>query len=200
VVVIAMVMVLVAGVGYFGIRAATDGEGGETFTPPHGAYSVVIPAGMVQAPKLALPSRITSKNDLHLELVGKVGDGGAIGMSIVSGEFADQTFDQIGSWYFQLTKNQYEGDPAKWGTAAKVDGKRTKIGGRDAFEINGRYSGIWIVPDDPPDVPVRFFRVYVVDAPSGSPILIDCDWNTRGGTEAIEDRCTDIAASLRFTP
>jgi hypothetical protein len=199
VVIIAMVMVLVAGVGYFGIRTALNGEGGETFTPPHRTYSVVIPDGMVQASKLLLPRTIPRETDLKLELVGKVGDGGAIQTSIVSGELADQTYEQIGSWYFQLTKNQYEGDPKNWGTAAKVDGKRTKVGGRDAFEINGRYSGIRIVPDDPPNVPVRFFRVYVVDPPSGAPILIDCDWNTRSGTEAIEDRCADIAASFTFT-
>jgi hypothetical protein len=197
-IIIAVVMVLAVGIGYFGFRALANGEGGQTFSPPHGTYSVVIPEGMVRAPKLALPSTITSDSDLHLELVGKVGDGGAIGTSIVSGEFAGQTYDQIGSWYFQLTKDQYEGDPAKWGNASKVDGKRTKVGGRDAFEINGRYSSPWIVPDDPIDVPVRFFRVYLIDAPSGPPILIDCGWNTRTGTEAIGDRCADIVASFRF--
>jgi hypothetical protein len=194
------VLVLGLGIGgFFGVRALTNGGSGEIFTPTHKTYSVEIPKGMVQTRKLPLPPPIPSETDLHLELRGKVGDGGAIQTSIVSGALATQTYEEAGSWYAQRTKNQYEGDPEKWGTGAKVDRTLTKVGGRDAVEINGRYSAIGHGTDDPADEPVRFFRVYFVDAPSGAPILIECDWNTRHGTEAIEDACGKLAASFKFT-
>jgi hypothetical protein len=164
---------------------------GEFFSPPNKPYRVEIPPGMVRVP-LREDRSIPSETDLSLELDGKVQAGGLIKTGTLSGQAATGTFDAVGEEAARAYADQYEGDPEQWGTGAKVDKDELKVGGRNAVEITARFS-----PSGKPE-PSTYFRVYFVDAPSGPPILITCDWNV-DVTADIEGACDTLVASFQVT-
>lgn len=206
-IVIGIVLLLVVGVGvFFGIRALvgdadtassdTDvtgaGEGsGDVFSPPNKPYSVEIPKGVVKVPPEEDES-IPSETDLSLELEGKAQSGGLIKTGTLAGQAAKGTYAEVGEEAAQGYAGQYEGHPDQWGAGAKVDKATIKVGGRDAIEITARFS-----PNGEAD-PSIFFQVYFIDPPSGTPILITCDWNTTD-TEDIKDACDTLVASFKVT-
>jgi hypothetical protein len=207
VVALILVLVLVLGVGgFFGVRALTGPDvtkgSGEIVSPPGKGYSVEVPQGMVNSPRPSfIPKSIPSETDLYLQLKGKEGDGGVVQTGTVSGEEANLTYEELGAEATRFYTAQYEGHPEKWGQFAQVDQQLTKVGGRDAVQVDGRFSDITgVVGDpDPADGPTTFFRIYFIDAPSGPPLLIECDWNNIHGTEAIDAACTTVVRSFKVT-
>jgi hypothetical protein len=195
--VVALVVVLGAG-GFLGARALTGGgaagpsaaEGsGEIFSPPDKAYSVEIPKGVVKVPTRT-DSAIPSTTDLSLELEGKVAQGGLIKTGTLSGPAAAGTFDEIGDEAAKKYSDQYEGHPDEWGQGAAVDKKTITLGGRHAVAVSAKFA-----PSGTPE-PSVFFRVYFVDAKSGPPILITCDWNA-SVTADIATACDTLVASFK---
>lgn len=205
VVIVAVLLLGLSVGGFFGVRALTGAEdtnslsaeegsraaegSGEIFSPSNKLYSVEIPNGVVKVP-LREDESIPSETDLSLELEGKVHAGGLIKTGTLSGPAAKGTFDAVAEEAAQKYSGQYEGNPDQWGTGAEVGKKEMKVGGRDAIEVTARFS-----PSGEPE-PSIFFRVYFVDPPSGSPILITCDWNT-DDTEDIEGACDSLVASFK---
>lgn len=198
--VLAVVLILGLGVGgLVGVLALTRGNdsaaqsvkesSGKIVAPPGKPYSVEIPKGMVTVPKRRDTS-IPSETDLSLELEGKAYAGGLIKTGTLSGKAATGTFEEVGDAAAQKYAAQYGGHPDKWGKGAKVDKTTIELDGRSAVEINARFS-----PNGKAD-PSIFFRIYFVDAPSGSPILITCDWNTNA-TASIADACDTLVASFK---
>jgi hypothetical protein len=197
---ILVALVLVVGIGGFlGVQALTGGDdatgrspaegSGEIFSAPDKAYSVEIPEGVVKVPRRE-DDAIPSKTDLSLELEGKVAQGGLIKTGILSGRAASGTFDEIGEEAAKKYSDQYEGHPDEWGQGAAVEKTTMKLGGRDAVGISAKFA-----PGGDPE-PSVFFRVYFIDAPSGPPILITCDWNT-SVTADIAPACDSLVASFK---
>lgn len=185
--------------GFLGVRTLTGAEAGgssedgsgEVFSPPDKPYSVEIPQGVVEVSPRK-DSSIPSETDLSLALPGKIGAGGLIKTGTLSGPAAHGTFDEIGQEAANGYSSEYEGHPDVWGSGAKVEQQTTQLDGRDAVEIAAQYS-----PDADP-TPSVFFRIYVVDPPSGPAILITCDWNTHS-TQDIQAACDTLVASFTIT-
>ena len=201
---IALVVLVVLGLGVGGFFAAnaltgredSDGsegpvaaEGSGQIFSPDKPYSVEIPNGVVRIPQRTDHS-IPSETDLSLELEGKVNSGGLIKTGTLSGPAANASFDDIGAEAARGYASEYEGHPDRWGKGARVEKRTIKVGGRDAVEISTRFS------PDAQAKPSIFFRVYFIDPPSGSTILITCDWNTTE-TEGIEAACDTLVASFK---
>lgn len=205
-VLIVFIVIALAGLGigaFFGVRALmSDEEGGgprpegagaaegsgEIFSPPGKPYSVEIPTGVVKVP-LREDESIPSETDLSLELEGKVQTGGLIKTGTLAGPAADGTFDEVGEEAARGYTEQYEGDRERWGAGAQVDETITKLDGQNAIKIAAKFS-----PSGNPE-PSTFFRVYFIEAPSGPPILITCDWNATV-TPDIEGACDTLVASF----
>jgi hypothetical protein len=194
-----VVVVVGLGVGgFFAVRALTSDDSAgpgntprsaEVFSPPNKPYSVEIPEGTVKVPPREDKS-IPSETDLSLGLNGHVNAGGLIKTGTLSGPAANGTFDAVGEEAAQQYSSQYEDNPDQWGTGATVDKTTTKVGGRDAVKIDARFS-----PNGDAE-PSIYFRVYFIDAPSGPPILITCDWNT-DDTADINNACNTLVASFK---
>jgi hypothetical protein len=199
IVIIAVVVVLaavVAAVTIFGGPTRTvAGEpvalrgSGERFSPPGGSYSLEIPTGVVKVPPREDDS-IPSYTELSLELDGKVNYGGVITTGILAGPAATGSYAEVGEEADRKYSGQYGGHPDLWGTGAKVEKKTTRVGGKDAVEIDAQFS-----PGADPE-PSTFFRIYFVDPPTGSALLITCDWNT-SDTSGIRDACDSLVASFK---
>ena len=170
------------------VSSASAADPGRTFVPDDASYRLVVPDELVDVPAEADTS-IPSRADLTLELEGKVGQGGAIRVSRLSGRAASGTFEQVGEAAAEGYDDQYEGHPDLWGAGATVRTEAVQVGGRDAVEINAGFS-----PSGEPE-PSTFFRLYFVDAPSGAPLLVTCDWNATE-TAAIDAACDDVVESL----
>ena len=99
------------------------------------------------------------------------------------------TYEQVGRAASQDYADQYEGHPDLWGTGASVETGTVEVADRDAIEINARFS-----PSGDAE-PSTYFRIYFVEAPSGPPLLVTCDWNV-DQTAAIDAACTDLVASM----
>jgi hypothetical protein len=200
---ILVALLLAAGVGgLVGVNAFSEDDGsgagaaregsGKPFSPPSGRYRLEIPTGVVEVPPPSEDEAIPSEIDLSLELEGKVNQGGVIKTGTLSGPAARGTYDAVGAEAARKYSDQYEGHPDQWGSGAEVDDRATKIGGRDAIEITTKFSP---GGDATPSV---FFRIYFVDAPSGPPLLITCDWNT-SVTEDIAAACETLVSSFDVT-
>ena len=162
---------------------------GERFTPQTKAYSLEIPRGVVKVSPRKDTS-IPSYTELSLELAGKVGYGGVIKTGILAGPAATGTYAEIGDEAARKYSGQYAGHPDMWGTGAKVEKKTTQVGGKDAVEIDAQFS-----PSGDAQ-PTTYFRIYFVDPPTGSALLITCDWNSTD-TGGIRDACDSLVGSFK---
>lgn len=198
-VVLAVVVVLGAAAGVFAIldgpTRTVAGEpvaqrgSGERFSPPGGSYSLAIPQGVVKVSPREDPS-IPSHIELSLKLGGKVGYGGVIKTGILAGKAATGTYAEVGEEAARKYSGQYGGHPDMWGTGAKVEKKTTRVGGKDAIEIDAQFS-----PSGDAQ-PTTYFRIYFIDPPTGSALLITCDWNTTD-TGGIRDACESLVSSFK---
>jgi hypothetical protein len=204
--IVVLVVVLAVGAvgGYFGVRALSDDDSGDSasageptgaaekdvFTSSDKAYSVEIPAGVVRIDPTEDDS-IPSDIDLSLAMPDPT-VGGMIRVGTLAGEAADGTYDEVADEAEQKYTNQYGRNPEKWGTGAAVERRDFEIDGRKAAEVSARFSR-----DAEPE-PSAFFRVIFIEPPSGPALLITCDWNDEGARD-LEQACESVVDSFTVT-